>query len=101
VIGNPGHPLAAGLVGTVRVLAWPLNLRWAAPLPGASLVASYPGAPEHAGLLFGYERGTVTALGPAPARRVGLFLGNGRIIRALTEQGWRLFDAAVLWSAGN
>jgi hypothetical protein len=101
VIENPGHPLAAGLTGTVRVLAWPLNVRWAAPLPGASLVATYPGAPEHAGLLFGYERGATTALGPAPARRVGLFLGNGRIIRALTEPGWRLFDAAVLWCAGG
>jgi hypothetical protein len=101
VIEDPAHPLAAGLVGTVRVLAWPLNLRWAAPPPGASLVASYPGAPDQAGLLFGYERGANTATGPAPARRVGLFLGNGRVIRALTEQGWRLFDAAALWCAGR
>lgn len=101
VIENPAHPLAAGLTGTVRVLAWPLNLRWAAPPAGANLVASYPGAPAQAGLLFGYERGAPTALGVAPARRVGLFLGNGRVIRALTEQGWRLFDAAVQWCAGN
>ena len=101
VIENPSHPLAAGFSGNVRVLAPPLNLRWASPPPGASVIATYPGAPDHASLLFGYERGAATASGAAPARRVGLFFGNGRVIRSLTEQGWRLFDAAALWCAGG
>jgi hypothetical protein len=101
-IEDSAHPLAAGLSGNVRVLATPLNLRWAAPAPSATIIARYPGAPEHAGLLFGYERGSATAAGTAPARRVGLaFLGNGRVIRALTEQGWRLFDAAALWCTAD
>ena len=76
-------------------------MRWGAPAPGATVIASFAGAPEQASLVFGYERGAPTASGTAPARRVGLFLGNGRVIRALTEQGWRLFDAAVLWCAGS
>jgi hypothetical protein len=101
VITDPSHPLAAGLTGTVRVLSAPLNMRWAAPPPGASVIATYPGAPEQASLLFAYDRAAPTAVGAAPARRVALFLGNGRIIRALTEPGWRLFDAAVLWCADS
>jgi hypothetical protein len=100
-IENAAHPLAAGLSGTVKVLNVPLKMRWGAPLPGASQIATFAGAADQAALLFGYERGAVTAAGPAPARRVGLFLGNGRVIRALTEQGWRLFDAAVAWAAGS
>jgi hypothetical protein len=100
-ISNPGHPLAAGLTGTVRVVNMSMGMRWAAPPPGATVIASYAGAPEQAALVFGYERGAATATGIAPARRVGLFLGNGRVIRALSEQGWRLFDAAVAWAAGS
>ena len=68
---------------------------------GASAIASYSGAPAQASLLFAYDRDAATADGAAPARRVGLFLGNGRVIRALTDQGWRLFDAAALWCADN
>jgi hypothetical protein len=100
VIQNPAHPLAAGLSGTVRVMANPLNLRWAAPPPSALTVATYAGAPEQASLLFAYERGALTAGGAASARRVALFLGNGKVINSLTDAGWRLFDAAALWCAG-
>ena len=32
---------------------------------------------------------------------VALFLGNGRVIRGLTDQGWRLFDAAATWAASE
>jgi hypothetical protein len=39
--------------------------------------------------------------GPAAARRVALFLGNLRVVSALNAQGWRLFDAAVSWSAAG
>jgi hypothetical protein len=101
VIDDPSHPLAAGLSGTVRVLATPLNVRWGAPAAGGKRIATYAGAPEKRALLFAFDRGARTAWASAPARRVGLFLGNGRVIRALTEQGWRLFEAAALWAVGN
>jgi hypothetical protein len=98
-IANPDHPLAAGLEGSVRIFNRPLRVRWAAPPDTAIAVATYSGAPDENTLIFGYERGDFTADGRAPARRVGLFLGNEEIVRALNEQGWRLFDAAVGWCA--
>ncbi len=100
LIQDPSHPLAGGLSGNVRVFASALNMRWAAPPATATVIATYPGARELAALMFAYERGSPTAAGTAGARRVGLsFMGNGRVIRALTENGWRLFDAAALWCA--
>jgi hypothetical protein len=102
LIQNPTHPLAGGMSGNVRVLNAPVGLRWAAPPPGASFIATYPGAPAQGSLMFGYERGAPMANGgTAAARRVALFFGNGRVIRALTEQGWKLFDAAALWATGS
>jgi hypothetical protein len=101
VITNPEHPLAAGLTGQVRVFSHPERLRWAAPAESASAVASYAGAPDDNTLVFAYERGDQTAAGRAPARRAGLFLGNERVVRALNDQGWRLFDAAVSWCASQ
>jgi hypothetical protein len=101
IISDPNHPLAAGLSGPVRVLTAPLNLRWAAPPPTASIIAGFAGGADQAALLFAYERGAQTAGVVAPARRVGMFLGNGKVIRALNDQGWRLFDAAVSWAAAE
>jgi hypothetical protein len=101
VITNPEHPLAAGLTGEVRVFSHPQRLRWAAPPETASPVASYAGAPDGSSLVFAYERGDLTAAGRAPARRAGLFLGNDRVVRALNDQGWRLFDAAISWCASQ
>jgi hypothetical protein len=97
-ITGAAHPLAAGLSGTLRVLTVPVKLRWGSPTPGATRIATWSGGPEQASLLFGYERGAPMVSGTAPARRVGLFLGNGRVIRALTEPGWRLFEAAASWA---
>ena len=69
--------------------------------PDAIIVAHYPGGSAHHSAVFAYERGSEMLGGRAPARRVALFLGNGRVIRSLTPDGWRLFDAAVAWSAAD
>jgi hypothetical protein len=98
-ITNPRHPLAAGLEGVVRVMVHSQRVRWAAPPPTASEIASYSGAPQDKALVFAYDRGDMTPDGPAASRRAGLFLGNDNIVRSLNEQGWRLFDAAVSWCA--
>jgi hypothetical protein len=100
-IDAPEHPLAAGLSGTPAVLGRPIGLRWGVPGDDAVIIAHYPGAARHRSAIFGYERGSDMPGGHAPARRVGLFLGNGRVIRSLTPDGWRLFDAAVVWSAAD
>jgi hypothetical protein len=99
IIQNPDHPLAGGMTGHVRVLGIPVGLRWVLPPGGATPIATYGGAPGQSTLMFAYDRDAPTPTGAAPARRVGLFFGNGRVVRALTEQGWKLFDAAALWSA--
>ena len=40
------------------------------------------------------------AIGTAPARRVGTFLLND-VADALTEDGWALFDASIMWAMGG
>ena len=101
VIRRPEHPLAAGLSGSVRVMSQPQILSWGLPAPAAVVIASYTGAAPDVAVIFAYENGAVMAGGTAPARRVGLFLHDGRAVKALNDQGWRLFDAAVAWVVGD
>jgi hypothetical protein len=97
---TPGHPLAAGLSGSVRVLREPANMHWARPGPLAVWIAEMipvAGAgsvPRVA--IFGYERNTPMVGMVAPARRVGFFLDDETPV-SLNENGWALFDAAVQW----
>jgi hypothetical protein len=101
VIAHPEHPLAAGLSGQRAVLDRRLTLRWGAPGEEAIIIARYPHARPGQGAIFAYERGSHMPGGTAAARRVALFLGNGRVIRSLSPDGWKLFDAAVTWSVGK
>jgi hypothetical protein len=101
LITDPGHPLAAGLTGEATVLVRRQRLRWGLPGEDAIVVAGYPGVPHGESAVFGYERGSRMPGGIAPARRVALFLGNGRVVSSLTADGWKLFDAAVSWSAAD
>ncbi len=108
VIKNPAHPIAAQLSGTVQLQSGSLpkgkiNFRgkpmmsWGIPGPHAQWIATWPGRPERA-VAFAYERGAaMPGMPAAPARRVGLFLWDDTP-QYLTEAGWSLFDAAVLWS---
>jgi len=101
LIVEPTHPLAAGLSGQPTVLDRKQGLRWGLPGDEAIIVARFPGpAKPPQSAIFAYERGSDMPGGRAAARRVALFLGNGRVIRSLTTDGWKLFDAAVNWSAG-
>lgn len=97
-ITNPAHPLAAGRSGLVTVTTARTSLTWGKPAAGAVLVARLP---ANAGriVIFGYEKGAALVGLTAPARRVGLFLGDTAAAR-LTADGWALFDAAVRWASG-
>jgi hypothetical protein len=108
-IREPSSPLAAGLTGLVQLVS-PLRehggsmrriwTTFGTPGPSAQTVASWPGHPERA-LVFAYDRGSaMPGLGAAPARRVGLFLYD-RMPPQLTEAGWAMFDAAVVWAAAS
>ncbi len=98
LIREPGHPLAAGLSGWIRVADTQATLRRGAPGPYAAWVATPGPRTQDFAWLFGYERGAPMIDGRAPARRVGFFLHNDTAI-VLNQQGWRLFDAAVRWCA--
>jgi len=92
------HPMAAGLKsGYVKYLKEPDVLKWAMPLPSATIIAILPNS-FHERAIFGYEKGAAMADEyVAPARRTMLPVDNPAF-DDLTEQGHALFDAVVLWT---
>lgn len=92
------HPIAAGLKpGYVKYLKEADVLKWAMPLPSATIIATLPNS-FHERAIFGYEKGAAMADEyVAPARRTMLPVDNPAF-DDLTEQGHALFDAAVLWT---
>ncbi len=98
-IVRPAHPLAAGLSGRVTVTTASTSFAWGKPAATAAVIARLTGNTGRAAI-FGYERGAAMIGLAAPARRVGLFLGDATA-GSLTTQGWQLFDAAVRWASGG
>jgi hypothetical protein len=99
VITNPMHPIAAGLSGTVTVMTMTSmmsQLSWATPAATATQIATLVNAPTRA-TVYAYEKGTMMVGAVAPARRVGLFV-HVEVPSRLTEDGWKIFDAAVDWA---
>lgn len=99
---NAPSPLAGGLPAGKRwVYPRDDEMGWGKPAPGATIIATIPGEPQHA-VVFAYEKGaTMDYDFIAPARRVGLFLGN-RTFDKLSPDGSALFDAAIDWAiSGN
>lgn len=98
-IEAPGHVLAAGLQGVLRVASAPVPFSWGTPSEGAIRVASLGSKSRDLMAQFAYERGTAMVGATAPARRVGCFIST-EAGDALTGEGWQLFDAGVRWAAG-
>jgi hypothetical protein len=94
-------PMAAGLEpGLVKFENTPGVLKWARPLPDATVIATLPGEPWECAI-FGYPKGALMAGGfIAPARRALLPLDNPTF-DDLTPQGRAIFDAVVLWTIGG
>jgi hypothetical protein len=94
----PGHPLAGGLTGEVRVVSQPSPFELGQPVAAAIRIATIveeENEPDEV-LIFGLEKGAAGRFEPAPARRVGWF-ARETTFRSLTDDGWALFDAAVKW----
>jgi len=91
------HPIAAGFpAGPLQLFKTPGVLAWSRPPAGAQMIAGIPNQPEHA-TLFAYEKGATMAHDAiAPARRV-LFPMDANRFPDLTEDGLRLYGAAMLW----
>jgi hypothetical protein len=98
------HPLAAGLTGNVQVSTQPTKFVWGTPSASAVKIATITTQnplsqtpADEAFAVFGYPAGANMFGLQAPGRRVGWFAGDAAAL-TFTEIGWRLFDAAVLWS---
>jgi hypothetical protein len=91
-------PMAAGLKpGLMKFTYHPGVLKWAWPLPDATVIATLPNEPRE-DAIFGYPKGARMADGfIAPARRALLPLDNSSY-DDMTPQGKVLFDAMVLWA---
>src|SRR6185295_4981879 len=94
----PGHPLAAGLTGTVAV-SNSLTMTWGAPNANAVTVARLAGSASKAGI-FAYDKGAEMPGLAAPARRIGWYFEDLTAGGTLPN-GWTLFDAAVRWATGT
>jgi hypothetical protein len=96
---SPGAgELAAGLSGTVAVLnAADPEVNYAVTNAQALGVATLPGQPTKWSI-FAYETGAQLYGdgGVARARRVGFFFSQAAPTN-LTDNGWKLFDAAITW----
>lgn len=98
---NAPSSLAGGVPAGKRwVYPRDQEMGWGRPAPGATVIATVPGEPQHA-VVFAYEKGTTMDYDfIAPARRVALFLGN-TTFDSLSTDGSALFDAAIDWAVSG
>jgi len=106
-IQKPGHPIAKGLSGKVKVYNEPYSFTFAIPSPDADVVASVDAAGS-VPTLFVYDKGDRLPDGSvAPNKRIGLFLGQaanpnanyGPAVANLTEAGRQLLLNTVAYVA--
>ncbi|MDR6880617.1 hypothetical protein [Bacillus sp. 3255] len=99
-IRNSEHALAAGLQNNVDVYKDNGKMGWVTPGKDAIVIATVPND-EMKATFVAYEKGVTNLKGkPVAAREVFFYLMNGEEINQ-TEDGWKLFDAAVNWAQGK
>lgn len=99
-IKDSQHPLAAGLTGKVDVYKDNGKMGYAVPGEEAIVVATVPDDDQKA-TIFAYEKGAKNAKDMTiPARVLYFYLFEGEEINQ-SEDGWKLFDAAVKWATGK
>ena len=90
--------LTAGLSGTVTVYSETFGIAWGLPGPGALKVATVNGNANEVAI-FAYPKGAMMANDvAAPAKRVFYFVRESANDELLTEDGLKLFDAAVKYA---
>ena len=90
------HELTAGLSGVLTISPSMANMAWGRPVPGAIRVATLAANADKAAV-FAYDRGTPMIGLSAPARRVAFFASDV-LVETMNDDGWRLFDAAIVWA---
>lgn len=100
-IVNADHPLAAGFpVGEVTFASNAQSgvKEAAAPEFGVAIGANAAGGRES---IWGVEKGALDLSGdPTPERRVFFGIPSDENFAFFTEDGFKLFDAAIAWAAG-
>ena len=91
--------LTAGLSFAMILSTQSTSLYWGTPGGAPINVASVMGSPTES-IDFAYEKGSAMATGTAPARRVGLGWKTNAV-QNLTIDGFKLFSAAIDWTAGS
>ena len=66
---------------------------------GADIITRNPQNALEAGI-FCYETGAQMFEMIAPARRVGFIANEGTYVN-FNENGWKIFDATILWALGE
>lgn len=97
------HPLAAGLKDTVAIYKEGGKVSYGLhPGQGAVKIAEVPTSGDNRKTaIFGYEKGTKNINNETvPARQVYISMPTGEEPK-LTDNGWKLFDAAIEWAAQN
>ena len=104
VIVDTAHPLAAGLSGRISVYSRPAEINWASNevlAAGVHSIAALPDFPEAQSIYFILPGDALFDGSPSPNLRVSLFTENNNDIgtyHRMTEDGHRLFDAAINWA---
>ncbi len=98
LIADADPALTAGLSGTVTVYATAFGIAWGVPGPGALRVATVNGNPNEVAI-YAYPKGAMMANDTvAPAKRVFFFVRESAEEDILTEDGLKLFEAAVTYA---
>ncbi|WP_282935327.1 hypothetical protein [Paenibacillus sp. RC67] len=99
-IKKADHPMAAGLQGTVNVYQSEGKIGFVVPAKDGIVVASAPDD-ERRAVICAFEKGSKTLSNESvPARQVYFYLVGGEEINQ-TDDGWKLFDAAVQWATSS
>ncbi|NOU96823.1 hypothetical protein GC093_26905 [Paenibacillus sp. LMG 31456] len=95
------HPIAAGLKDTVALYKEEGRVSYGLfPAKEASIIAQVSASGDNKkAAIFAYEKGAKNMSNAAvPARQVFFSMPSGEEIK-LTDNGWKLFDAAIEWAA--
>jgi hypothetical protein len=94
-----GHPLTAGLSTVSPLATTSKTIIWGVPSTNAVIAATLYGNTNRA-TVFGYEVGKAMEGTTAPERRTGFFMDR-TAANDFSTDAWRLFDSALMWTAGE
>jgi hypothetical protein len=95
VLIGKGHPLQAGLTGTVTVFNGSGRASWGVPGPAATKIAALVDRPTQLAI-FAYPAGAMMVGRSAPAKRLAFFIQDNPT-ENLAPDGIKLLDAAIAW----